>query len=444
MFFVYSILTAIGMLVTSPYFLLKGLRRGKYLANLGARFGTVPPEVKRKCGGCIWIHSVSVGEVLAALPLARDLKKEFPDKPLVISTTTETGQKLARERMEFADGVIYFPFDWAWAARRVMRALRPACVVILETEIWPNFLRVAHREGVPVIFANGRISDRSMRRYSRLLSLFGFVLRPFLRKTLSYPALFLAQTDKDAARVEELGMPPDRVRVTGNLKYDSPEPPESEFGRWLARAVEKYGRRPLIVAGSVTAGEEPLVLIAFGVLQGEMRNAFLVLAPRKPDRFDAAAKHIEESQRGYIRRSAISPASNDGLALSSGTSVLLLDSIGELAGIYRCADAVYVGGSMVPAGGHNVLEPAGFGKPPLFGTSMENFSGIADLLLARHAARRVENPEDLGVAWIELIGAPEKNRAMGEAARAIVEENRGATRRTVDQIAGVLRGRSRA
>jgi 3-deoxy-D-manno-octulosonic-acid transferase len=444
MYFAYSILAAFGFLLASPYFFVKGLRGHKYFANLNERFGCVSPDLHQKSADCVWIHAVSVGEVLAALPLAKQLKQQFPGKPLVVSTTTATGQRLARERFDFADGFLYFPFDWAWVVRRVLRAVSPFCIVILETEIWPNFLREASRNQVPVVFANGRISDRSIRRYRRLLSSFGFALKGFFRRVLSNPALFLVQSEKDRARLLELGAPEDRIFVTGNLKYDSPLPGESEFGRWLFTSSENQRRSPLIVAGSVTAGEEPMVLSAFAMLQMKSPNAFLVLAPRKPERFDAAAKCIEESNRGYVRRSQISPASQDGSVLTNSTSVLLLDTIGELAGLYRFADAVFVGGSLVPAGGHNILEPAGFGKPPVFGTSMENFAEVASAIVTRSAGLKVFSAEELGAAWIALTRSPEKSRMMGAAARALVEENRGATDKTIAYINTILKSRSGA
>jgi len=442
MYFLYSFFMALGALVAAPYFFIKGLRSGKYLSNLSERFGKVPAELTLKNSGCIWIHAVSVGEVLAALPLAKELKIKFPQTSLVISTTTATGQALARKRIDFADGVFYFPFDWTWIVRRVIRAIKPSCIIILETEIWPNFLREARRANVPIVFANGRISDRSFRRHERLLGALGFVLRRFYKNVLANATVFLMQSETDADRVHTLGAPPERVVVTGNLKYDSPQPTATPLESWLAAAVDRLGRRPLIVAGSVTSGEEPLVLIAFGVLQGQIRNSFLVLAPRKPERFDAAAQHIEESHRKYVRRSQLKLTGNDGDALAGDESVLLLDSIGELAGLYRIADAVFIGGSLVPAGGHNLLEPAGFGKPPLFGPSMENFQQVAAAFLARGAARQVDSPESLGVAWIELVEDAERNRRMGEAARSLVEENRGATERTIKRIISLLPGLS--
>jgi 3-deoxy-D-manno-octulosonic-acid transferase len=444
MYFFYSLLMALGAVIAAPFLWLRNLRNEKYRGNLGARFGRVPEELQAKlrsaAEGPVWLHAVSVGEVSAAIPLARALKEQFPARPLVISTTTKTGQQVAKERLTFADGVFYFPFDWSWCVRRVFSAIQPAAVIVLETEIWPNFLRHARRESVPVIFVNGRISDKSFARYQRALAAIGFLLRGFLQRVLSDVTLFLMQSNQDAERIQWLGAPPERVIVAGNLKFDSPEPAATEFETWLADSLSKAGRRPLIVAGSVTANEEPLVLIAFGVLQGQMKNAFLVLAPRKPERFDATAQHIEESQRKYLRRSAIRTANNGAVDFARGTDVLLLDSIGELAGMYRHADGVFIGGSMVNAGGHNILEPAGFGKPPMFGASMDNFAEIAREFVARGAGRQVENPEDLGVAWIELIENPEKNREMGAAAKTIVEQNRGATRLCVEKIAAVLSG----
>lgn len=442
MYLAYSLLIALGVLIASPYFLFRAIQTGKYFGTLGERFGNLPPFVKNLPAGCIWLHAVSVGEALAALTLARQLKSQFPARPIVISTTTETGQKLANERFDFAAAIIYFPFDWAWIVRRVLRAVRPACVLIVETEIWPNFMREANRAGVPVVFVNGRISQKSFRRHQRALRWFPLFLGRFYRSVLSQASQFLMQSESDAERIRTMGAKPERVIVTGNLKYDSPSPQETPFVKWLAKEIDLEKRRPLIVAGSVTSGEEALVLIAFGVLQGQMRNALLVLAPRKPERFDATGQDIVESLRKFVRRSDLETYVRDGASaqpvFTSDISVLLLDSIGELAPIYGLADAVYVGGSMVRAGGHNILEPAGFGKPPLFGEHMENFQELADTFLARGAARQVTNPEDLGVAWIELLEDDARRKKMGDAARALVEENRGATARTVGYIANLL------
>jgi 3-deoxy-D-manno-octulosonic-acid transferase len=395
--------------------------------------------------GAIWIHAVSVGELLSSIALAKRLKEEYPNRPLVVSTTTITGQSLARERMQFADSVFYFPLDWSFCVRRVLRAVRPSLIVVLETEIWPNFLRETHRQNIPVLFLSGRISDRSFARYRRYLAKFGFFLRPFLRSALGYAAAFLMQSEKDAERIRALGAPADRVSVSGNLKYDMELPAATPISTWLENEARRQGRSPIVVAGSVVATEEPLALIAFGVVQGEHPNALLVLAPRKPERFEAAAEFIHESRRKFIRRSQLAlPGHAQGAAASSNGSiprdvtVILLDSIGELASLYRLADGAFVGGSLVPSGGHNILEPAAFGKIPVFGPSMENFAEIASRFVAAGAAIQVESPEDAGVAWIELLRNSERRNKMGENAKHLVDSSRGATDRALAEISQFL------
>jgi 3-deoxy-D-manno-octulosonic-acid transferase len=249
------------------------------------------------------------------------------------------------------------------------------------------------------------------------------------------------QSKKDADRVIALGAPAEKVKIGGNLKYDSDLPRNTPLAEWLEAELTRSGRRPLIIAGSVTATEEPLALIAFGVAQGEHRKALLVLAPRKPERFEAAAAFITESQRKYLKRSNLNVPSPAGQAtdgsetqIADDVTVLLLDSIGELASLYRLADGVFVGGSLVKSGGHNILEPAAFGKVPVFGDSMENFAEIAQTFVAAGAAIQVWSPEDAGVSWIELLRDPSRNQRMGETARCLVEESRGATDRALETI----------
>jgi len=452
-YFIYSLLMGLAALLLTPYWLIQGLRHGKYFSNLGQRLGfSFPPLVKLPVmrPGAIWIHAVSVGEALSSVALAKRLKEAYPARPLFVSTTTITGQTLARERMPFADAIFYFPLDWAFCVRRVLQAAKPSIVVILETEIWPHFLREARRGGVPVIFVSGRISDRSFARFQTYLGVMGFFLRPFLRRALADAATFLMQSEKDAERIRALGAPPERVRVSGNLKYDLELPVPTPLSDWLGAEVRRGGRSPIIVAGSVVATEEPLALIAFGTLQGEFPNALLVLAPRKPERFEAAAEFIDESHRKFIRRSQLPipvPSQNGQPAgeapIPDDVTVLLLDSIGELASLYGLADGAFVGGSLVPSGGHNILEPAAFGKIPVFGPSMENFAEIAARFTAAGAALQVESPEDAGVAWIELLRNPDRMRKMGEAARSLVESSRGATGRALAEIARQLEGGGR-
>ncbi|HEY4818565.1 MAG TPA: 3-deoxy-D-manno-octulosonic acid transferase [Candidatus Acidoferrum sp.] len=444
MYFIYSLLMGLAALVLAPYWLVQGLRHGKYLSNLGERLGLWYPALAalsdRK--GAILVHAVSVGEVLSGVTLARKLKEKYPARRLIISSTTTTGHALARERMPFADAIIYFPFDWTFSVKRLLKVLQPAIVIILETEIWPNFLREARRRRIPVIFISGRISDRSFARYQKYFGVFGFFLRPFLKSALANTTVFLMQSEKDVERVRYLGVPSDRVQASGNLKYDLELPAPTSISNWLEAEAQRSGRSPIIVAGSVVATEEPLALIAFGTLQGEYPNALLVLAPRKPERFDAAADFIHESRRRFLRRSQLSiPSSQNGVnsdaaaAIPKDVTVLLLDSIGELASLYRCADGVFVGGSLVPSGGHNILEPAAFGKIPVFGPSMENFSEMAARFVSAGAAVQVESPEDAGVAWIEFFREPDRMRKMGETARKLVEGSRGATDRALAVIA---------
>jgi 3-deoxy-D-manno-octulosonic-acid transferase len=444
-YFIYSLLMGLAALLLTPYWLVQGLRHGKYFSNLGQRLGFSFPTLSKlsdKRAGAIWIHAVSVGEALSGVTLARRLKQAYPDRPLVISTTTLTGQALARERMPFADAIFYFPLDWSFCVRAALRAVRPSIVVVLETEIWPNFLREARRSDVPVVFVSGRISDRSFARYQRYLGVFGFFLRPFLRSALANASAFLMQSEKDAERIRALGAPADRVQVSGNLKYDLELPAETPISQWLEAEAQRRGRSPVIVAGSVVATEEPLALIAFGTLQGEFRNALLVLAPRKPECFDSAAEFIDDSHRKFIRRSQIpipGPSQNGAkpgeYSIPDDVTVILLDSIGELASLYRVADGAFVGGSLVESGGHNILEPAAFGKIPVFGPSMENFAEIAQRFKAAGAAVQVESPEDAGVAWIEFMRDPERASRMGAVARNLVESSRGATDRAIAEIA---------
>jgi len=453
-YFLYSVLMGLAALLTAPYWLVQGLRCRKYLSNLWERLGFSLPELEKlpaERPGAIWIHAVSVGEALSGVALAKALKEKYTQRPLIVSTTTRTGYALAKERMPSADAVIYFPFDWAFCVRRVLNAVKPALVLILETELWPNFLRESKRRGVPVVFVSGRISDRSFARYERFLRLFGFFLRPLLGSALGNAAAFLMQTGTDAERIRALGAPANRVSVSGNLKYDMALPEPTALSSWLEEECKQRERWPLIVAGSIVATEEPLALIAFGVLQGDFPKSLLVLAPRKPERFAAAAEFIDESHRKFVRRSEL-PVAGPGIVAKPDTnshgipddaSVLLLDSIGELASLYRIADGAFVGGSLVEAGGHNILEPAAFGKVAVFGPSMENFAAIAARFKEAEAAIQVGSPEDVGVVWIELLKDKQKMKCMGDAAKHLVESSRGALERAMAEVARHLGGAAR-
>jgi 3-deoxy-D-manno-octulosonic-acid transferase len=458
MYFFYRILTAIGMLMLAPYYAFRGWRRGEPARTLRERLGWVDAELAARADicakqaaeaaegrlGAIWIHAVSVGEVLAAAPLVVALKKRFPSRCVFVSTTTETGQRLARERLAQAEGVFYFPLDWVVAVRRALRTVRPALTIVMETEVWPNFLREARGAGVPVLFANARISTRSFARFKRWEWLIG----PFFARAMRDADLFLAQTPEDAARLVSMGAPSnegdERVQVTGNLKYDAEPPRAGRFCEWLAAEIERQERWPVLVAGSVVAEEEQAVLAAYDVVQRKWRHALLILAPRKPDRFDAAAAIAAAGGWNVVRRSRLDPSSELASKLDESADVLVLDSIGELAALYGLADAAFVGGSLVPSGGHNILEPAWFGKPPVFGPSMENFRDMAAQFVSAQAGVQVNSGEHLGRVWVQLIENDALRKKTGEAARALAERNRGATGRVIERIAAVLEGDGQA
>jgi len=450
MYFVYSVLTAAVVILLSPYLLVRGAGRSQYLKNFPERMAwRFPPELASKKSveaGAIWVHAVSVGEVLAAVPLARALKQRFPAHRLVISTTTATGQALARERMKFADAIFYFPLDWQGPVRRALAVVDPSLVVVFETEIWPNFLRAARRKGTAVVFVNGRISDRSFRSYSKTLQRFGALLNGFLRQVLEDGTLYMMQTEEDAKRVQALGAPSDRVLVAGNMKYDLAPAVENPFVEWLREEMTQSWRSPLLVAGSVMAGEEAVVLEALAVVERKWPRAILVLAPRKPDRFEAAATLIERAGRKVVRRSQLTldDSSKGVLARAADVpgSVLLLDSIGELAAAYALADAVFVGGSLEPFGGHNPLEPAVAARVPVFGPSMDNFREVAKELVAADAAIVVRSGKELGESWAALLDDPARDKRMGHAALEFVERNRGATAATLEQLAAILDGQT--
>jgi 3-deoxy-D-manno-octulosonic-acid transferase len=432
MYFLYRLFTALSMIVLAPYYAIRGWRRDEP-KSAGERLGNVPQEIialARKSTGPIWIHAVSVGEVLAAKPLAEALRAKFPSLPIFVSTTTETGQRLARERLKSVDGIFYFPLDWIVPVRRALHSIHPALVIVMETEIWPNFLREAGRLKIPVIFANARISEKSFARFHRFERWIG----PFYRRTLHDAQFFLAQTPEDAARLREMGALDHGIEVTGNLKYDAEPPAASSFGEWLAQQIRAQERWPVFVAGSVVAEEEPAVIAAYDIVQRKWRRALLILAPRKPDRFDAAVATATEGGWNVIRRSTLDLSK----PLDENVDVLVLDSIGELAGLYALADAAFVGGSLVRAGGHNILEPAWFAKPPVFGPSMENFRDMAAQFLSAKAGIQVDSGPMLGKVWEQLVDDKSIREKMGAAARALCERNRGATSRSLDRIAAVL------
>ncbi len=419
MYAIYSTLLGLALILGSPYWLFEMLRHGKYRRGLRERFGSFPKRVHRD-GPSIWVHAVSVGEVLAVSELVRRLRAEFPNHRVLISTTTDTGQKLAASRFG-AENVFYFPLDFAFAVRRWMRALRPELIVVAETEFWPNFLRVGKAAGARIAVVNARISDRSLPGYKRW---------PGMRRVLSGVDLFLAQTAEDARRLAEIGAQADRVFVGGNLKYDVPPPARTAIVDELQAALQQSGAGPVWVCGSTVEGEEPLLLDAFKRVLTAYPAATLLLAPRHPERFDVAADLLRQSGLPFERRTQWR-----GSPLAGG--VLLIDSIGELSSLYGLADVAFVGGSLVPRGGHNIIEPAQHGVPILVGPHTENFRDIVSLFLANDAVRVVQ-AETLAPALLDLFAKEPERRELGRRAADTLRAQQGATELAVEKLRALL------
>ncbi len=473
MYFLYSFVLSLLFLTLLPYFFYLAVRHGKYAGSFKERMGWLPGSLRSDGRKTIWVHSVSVGEFLAARPLIERLKSDLPSTRILVSTTTLAGHRLSRSDSKLFEGAFYFPFDWKFSVRRSLAVVNPSAVIILETELWPNFLRECKRRNIVTVLANGRISPRSFRRYR-------LVARPF-KRAFEDLSLMLMQSEADAARARQLGAPAARVRVCGNLKYDL-----MGVGGWESGVGDETGANPrpptpnptsaidqrfrlslssphLIVAGSTAPGEEEMLLASLREVRGHsgLGDARLLLAPRHPERFDEVARLIDRSGFTLVRRSdsrgyTSSGGANQrsrasdrevkfeaGLNSSEGAAaglpdVILLDTIGELASIYRFAAAVFVGGSLVPRGGHNIIEPAAFAKPIIVGTHTENFGQVVSDFAEADALVQTDASALTG-ELIRLLSNPDQARAMGERASHILLENRGATECTMSAIREVVR-----
>jgi 3-deoxy-D-manno-octulosonic-acid transferase len=425
-YLLYSVISLLVYVAASPYFLYQALRHHKYVGSVGQRLGYLPVSLNLDGDESIWVHAVSVGEVLVARPLVTELRRRYPKLRIFLSTTTMAGQQLARRNVADLDAVFYFPFDWTFTARRTLNLVRPRLFVMMETEIWPNLLRECRRRGVRTAVVNGRISYRSFPRYR--------VIRPFFRRVLADVDRFCVQGEETARRLIELGADPAKITITGSLKFDSlgaiPTP-----GRGPERVLRFFRvppTRPVLVAGSTSRGEEEAVIHAFNRLRSGGSSPLLVLAARHPERFADVERLCRQEGLSTVRRSELL------IDAEPRADAVILDTIGELAQIYQIATVVFVGGSLVPLGGHNILEPAVFGKPIVFGPHMQNFSEIAEAFLANGAAVQVRTDRELDAAIVSLMDDPVRRARLGAAARALVEANRGAKDKTLAAITSLL------
>ncbi|MBI4735576.1 MAG: 3-deoxy-D-manno-octulosonic acid transferase [candidate division NC10 bacterium] len=421
MYWLYSLGLGAFFLGGLPVFMAQAILRGKYRRGLPERLGRVPAWAGLVPP--VWLHAVSVGEVMAAIPLARELAGRRPDLPLLVSTVTDTGRAVAEQRLP-AKQFVFFPVDLGWAVEPALDRLRPRIVLLTETEIWPNFIRACGARGVPVVLINGRISPRSYPRYRRVRRLFAQVLRGI--------RLFCMQTAQDAERILLLGAPADRVRVVGNLKYDLPTLGAAPDVAGVRARLALSPDRRLIVAGSTHRGEDEVLLEVFRDLRRSREDLCLLLAPRHPERLDEVERLVRRAGLTWVRRSQLPAKPLDG------ASVILLDTMGELALLYAAATVVFIGGSLIPHGGQNMLEPAAVGRPVLHGPHMGNFAEMRDLFRQAGAAIQVEDGIGLGEKLAALLDDPARADRMGKAGRQIVETHRGAGHRTLDLLEALL------
>ena len=425
--FFYNLALLTVLVAGCPWWLWRFATTQKYRDGLGERLGRVRVRLHSAYGKpVIWLHAVSVGEVLAVSRLVEEIDTGFPGFRLLISTTTRTGQELARTRFG-ADRVFYCPLDLPWAVRAYLKALKPRMLILAETEFWPNLLNGCFRRDIPVAVVNARISDRSWPRYQ--------MLRRLWRPILCRLSRVMAQTPADAERLVALGCRPEITSVSGNLKFDVRAAKEAEATSQL-KAL-RAGLR-FLVAGSTLEGEETALLEAWPHLLAADPNLVMVLAPRHPERFAAVASLLDGSGASWISRSDWKGKRADSIPPLNSGQVILLDTIGELASVYSLATVAFVGGSLVPAGGHNPLEPAQFGVPIVTGPHYANFRAITDDLRA-HNAIRIASKEELAKVLIELLRNPAESQNMGGRAREVFDQQAGATARSIDALRKVLR-----
>lgn len=425
MFIIYSALLYLSSIFFFPYLAVRLALKGKSRAGLMQRLGFLGPGLADGPGRpgrkAVWVHAVSVGETLAAVPIVKALSERHPDLIIFFSTVTETGNAVANENIGSLARIFFFPFDFPFSVHRVLRVLRPDVFVIVETELWPNALKAVYDSGAQALMVNGRISPRSFKGYGRV--------RFFMRRVLALISFFNMQTAQDAKRIVSLGASEDRVSVAGNVKFDQAlgkGGPGQGFTRGMLGIPEAS---VVMVAGSTHEGEEEEALAAYRRLLGSFPDSILIIAPRHPERF----RQVEELIRKEGFKCYPKSAFKVGKTLPV-PGVMLLDTMGELAGVYAIGDINFVGGSWAAVGGHNVLEPAAFGKPVFFGPYMHNFQEISRILKECGAGIEVTNGMNLAGEAVRLLNDPPRMRALGLAAKEVLMRNRGALGKNVELI----------
>ncbi|MBS0204855.1 MAG: 3-deoxy-D-manno-octulosonic acid transferase [Planctomycetes bacterium] len=419
------------LLAVAPVLLYRRLRHGKYRGGWREK---LTGQVARRHPDrqCIWFHAVSVGEVLQLKKVLDETAARFPEAELFVTTTTDTGYGVACEKYP-QHTVAYFPLDFTWAVARALTSIRPDLVVLVELELWPNFIFECRRQRIPLALINGRIGEKSFRGYSRL--------KPVIRRVLNSLDVLAVQNDAYRDRLLALGAPAGRVVATGNIKFDRVEADRSNSAtRELRQSFGIEPHQPVFIAGSTQSPEELYALDAWRELLPEFPNLRLILVPRHKERFDEVADLVQQKGIPLLRRSELKSghASPDSVANGASVPVLLLDTLGELAACWGLADIAFVGGSLTNRGGQNMLEPAGYGAAVLFGPNTWNFKDITQALLSRDAARVVSGPAELKQSLRELLQQPMLAHRLGTTARTFVAEQQGATARTVDQISALL------
>ncbi len=423
-YFIYNTLLYSISIIASPYFLCKLVFTKKHKMGLSQRFGKLPKSLISD-GKSVWVHAVSVGEVAAAIPFIDELSKTFPDYKILLSTVTATGNQFAK-KIKNIDGLFFFPFDYSFAVKKALKHINPNIFITFETEIWPNFLKYAQDKKIPCILVNGRISPDSFRRYKKVKFFFKHILKNF--------SAFCMQTEQDRTRIMELGAEKNKVSITGNTKFDALVSKE-ENADVKNKFTKLFGigkNDKVIIAGSTHKGEEEKVLDAFECICQKVSNILLILAPRHPERFLEVTKLLKDKNINYILRSKSNKTKRQK------QNVIILDTIGELSKVYTIANVVFIGGSLVPTGGHNAIEPASLGKPVVFGPYMHNFTESANLLLESKGAIQIADEAGLAACLLKLILDSEYAEQIGKIAKEIVQKKKGASKRNLEIISRFL------